>query len=187
MSDRKTEILETAAEVLELKSFAAFSYQDLADRLGIRKASIHHHFPTKDDLGRALIAFYKENGDRAMRELEAVGSPGAALAGMFDISEQVLFDSPTRVCPSGKFEVDAEALSEGMRDAILQLKRGHLERVARLLAEARQAGEASFLGDPMDQSMTIMAAMQGAREAAPILGRDYFRAVIRQLKHSMGL
>ena len=37
--------------------FNWFSYADIADELGIRKASLHH-FPTKEALGRALLVRY---------------------------------------------------------------------------------------------------------------------------------
>ncbi len=188
MTDRKLQILQTAADVLENKSFAAFSYQDLAERLGIRKASIHHHFATKDDLGRALIAYYQENGDAIMGRLAEAGTPGQAIAAMLDLAEEVLLDAkPSHVCPSGAFEIDAGSLSDEFQTAIREFKQRHLDRVAGLLDAARAQGEVAFLGDPADQSAIIMAALQGAREADPVLGRDFFRGVVRQLKRSMGL
>ena len=53
--DRKQEILDVAAELLQTRSFSAFSYQDISDRIGVSKATLHHHFPSKDDLGVALV------------------------------------------------------------------------------------------------------------------------------------
>ena len=45
--DRLVEIGET---LMRQRGYGGFSYADLALKAGIRKASIHHHFPTKDDL-----------------------------------------------------------------------------------------------------------------------------------------
>ena len=42
---RKDQILEVATELVQTRGYSAFSYQDLSDRLGITKASLHHHFP----------------------------------------------------------------------------------------------------------------------------------------------
>ena len=187
MTDRKTEILETAAELLESKSFAAFSYQHLADRLGIRKASIHHHFPTKDDLGLALLQWYQANGDAILAHVGEGRTPGETVAAILDLTEEVLLDTNARVCPSGAFEIDSDALSDAMCDGIRSLKQRYIQHLADLLAAARTAGEISFLGEPIDQAGAIAAAQQGAREAAPILGREFFRGVMRQLKRSMGL
>jgi TetR/AcrR family transcriptional repressor of nem operon len=40
------------------QGYSAFSYADLAEAVGIRKASIHHHFPSKEDLGEAVVDAY---------------------------------------------------------------------------------------------------------------------------------
>ena len=58
--DRKEQIIDTATELLQTRSFSSFSYQDLSERLGITKASIHHHFRSKKDLGKAVADRYHE-------------------------------------------------------------------------------------------------------------------------------
>ena len=70
--DRKAQILRVASELLLTRSFTSFSYQDLSDRLGIRKASIHHHFPTKDDLLVALTERYRLGQKKRLDEIDAM-------------------------------------------------------------------------------------------------------------------
>src|SRR4051794_36242328 len=53
-------ILDVAQELLQTRGYNAISYQDIADRIGIRKASIHHHFPNKSDLAQALVRRYRQ-------------------------------------------------------------------------------------------------------------------------------
>lgn len=53
-------LLKSAEIHLRTKGYAAFSYADLSEEIGIRKASIHHHFPTKEQLGETLIKQYIE-------------------------------------------------------------------------------------------------------------------------------
>jgi AcrR family transcriptional regulator len=48
-------LLAAAVELLRSVGYASFSYRDLADAVGIRTASIHYHFPSKSDLGVALV------------------------------------------------------------------------------------------------------------------------------------
>ena len=50
--DRKTQIIELATELVQSKGFDSFSYNDLSEDLGIRKASIHHHFAKKAETTR---------------------------------------------------------------------------------------------------------------------------------------
>jgi TetR/AcrR family transcriptional repressor of nem operon len=73
-TERKKEILEVAAELLQTHSFGSFSYADLSERLAISKASIHHHFATKQELTRALVERYRESRRRFL----ATPAPGSA-------------------------------------------------------------------------------------------------------------
>ena len=53
--DTRGDIAKVALEMVQMRGFNAFSYQDVADRLGIRKASIHYHFASKEDLGLDMV------------------------------------------------------------------------------------------------------------------------------------
>ena len=53
-------ILDVAQSIVRNRGYSAFSYADIAEQVGIRKASIHYHFPSKDELVRALVQRYRE-------------------------------------------------------------------------------------------------------------------------------
>lgn len=59
-SDTRELLLQTAESLLRSKGYSAFSYADLATVVGIRKASVHYHFPAKEDLGLAVVEAYIE-------------------------------------------------------------------------------------------------------------------------------
>src|SRR6185436_10208892 len=52
------QILDLAETLIQTRSYSAFSYQDVSDALGLTKASIHYHFPSKAELGVAVIDRY---------------------------------------------------------------------------------------------------------------------------------
>ncbi|KAE9771026.1 TetR family transcriptional regulator, partial [Escherichia coli] len=52
-SPKAREIMANTRQLLTTGGYKSFSYADLAERVGIRKASIHHHFPGKEDLVKA--------------------------------------------------------------------------------------------------------------------------------------
>ena len=54
--------------------FEAFSYADLAERVGIRSASIHHHFRYKHDLVAELLLRYRLDFAQRVDELNAIAS-----------------------------------------------------------------------------------------------------------------
>lgn len=51
----RTRILNAAAHLFAERGFAATSVQLIADQVGIRKQSVLHHFPTKEDIRRAVL------------------------------------------------------------------------------------------------------------------------------------
>ena len=57
MRDR---ILAAAEKRVRAVGFAETSFRDIATDVGVKSASIHYHFPTKTDLGVALVAGYTE-------------------------------------------------------------------------------------------------------------------------------
>ncbi|MBY0378991.1 MAG: TetR/AcrR family transcriptional regulator [Burkholderiales bacterium] len=57
----KQKIIATATDLTQKYGLNAFSYQDISKIVGITKASIHHHFPNKIDLSRAILDVYITN------------------------------------------------------------------------------------------------------------------------------
>jgi TetR/AcrR family transcriptional repressor of nem operon len=66
----RTALLDAAQVLMRTRGYAGFSYRDISLRVGIRNASIHHHFPSKAALGAALA---KRHVEAAMAELEQAG------------------------------------------------------------------------------------------------------------------
>lgn len=52
----REEILDAAAELFTTHGYASTSTRAIADAVGMRQASLYHHFATKDDILDALVA-----------------------------------------------------------------------------------------------------------------------------------
>src|SRR5262249_46943647 len=63
-------ILDIAERLVQTRGFHGFSYADISSELRIRNASVHHHFPSQSDLGRRLVARYRENFMEALAGLQ---------------------------------------------------------------------------------------------------------------------
>ncbi|MDG4884817.1 TetR/AcrR family transcriptional regulator [Mesorhizobium sp. WSM4884] len=69
-SNTADDILAAARRFIVAGGYNGFSYADIAEVIGIRKASIHHHFPSKVDLVQTLVRRYLEDAVAGMAELE---------------------------------------------------------------------------------------------------------------------
>src|SRR5215467_6012945 len=72
--DTPDRILDVAERLLQVRGFNGFSYADIAAELRIRNASIHHHYPTKTDLGMQLLERYRERFGQALETIDQNGA-----------------------------------------------------------------------------------------------------------------
>ncbi|MCV9966774.1 TetR/AcrR family transcriptional regulator [Pararhizobium sp. BT-229] len=77
--------MDAAERLLRSKGYSAFSYAHLAEAVGIREASIHHHFLTKEDLGTAIVEDYVRKVRERFSQIEAAsGKLDDRLAGFVE-------------------------------------------------------------------------------------------------------
>ena len=63
-------ILDVAERLAQTRGFNGFSYADVADELGVTKASLHYHFASKADLGGALLDRYQQGFVGALAQID---------------------------------------------------------------------------------------------------------------------
>src|ERR1700690_1820272 len=69
-------ILDAAERLAQTRGYNGFSYADVAAQIGVTKASLHYHFPSKAELGRALIERYHVGFTEALGTIDReVGEP----------------------------------------------------------------------------------------------------------------
>ena len=64
-------VVEAATPVVQTRGYNGFSYADIADMVGIRTSSVHHHFPGKGDLGLEVARMYRNAFGWALAEIES--------------------------------------------------------------------------------------------------------------------
>src|SRR5258706_15276728 len=94
----RSQIVRVARELIQTRSYLGFSFQDIADRVGIRKASLYHHFPSKEALGvevlrETLLAFEEWSAGLS-------GTPQEQLAAYVQMYRKTL-RAGQGVCPAG--------------------------------------------------------------------------------------
>ena len=99
LSSTSYEILASARTLIMSGGYNGFSYADIAEIVGIRKASIHHHFPSKVDLVRELVKRYREDGEAGVAVLEKnVPNPHEILKVYADHWAKCIEDSSRPFC-----------------------------------------------------------------------------------------
>ena len=165
-AETRERILHLAKDILLRRSFHSFSYQDLADGIGIRKASIHYHFPSKEDLGVALIERIGAAMQRFAVELsEKHRPPEERLAAFFRVMRGLL-DEGNKICVFGVLGAEFNALPPRMQTAYAQLLESQQKWLARVLERGRERGVFTFAAAPEEEALIVSSTVQGALQIA---------------------
>lgn len=163
--DTRSSLLSEAEVLVRTMGYAAFSYADLADRVGIRKASIHHHFPTKENLGTALIDSYLE---RFIAELDALAakqmSTRSKLLAYGDFFAGSLADGQLPLC--GALAADVAYLPASMQQRVGKFFELHLDWLEAQLRAGAAKHELNLRASPRKSALLVLSTLQGASVVA---------------------
>ena len=183
-SNTAQDILDVAEMLIQTRGYNAFSYQDIAVKLDIRKASIHYHFATKTDLGVAVIERYagqhetllgdlmRDDGISAMSLFECYTAPYVAFA-----------KTPDRVCLCGALTGEFHALPDEMQARVARFCDAHQTWLTAMLERGLASGDFRFTQVPARMAAMIFSALQGALLVRRATGRaEHLRDVILGLE-----
>lgn len=162
-TDTKTRILDSAERLFQTRGYNAISYADIANELGIKKASIHYYFPTKADLGSAVVERYAAMFERALNAARENFSLSARqkIEGYFDAYRAFAAD-PKMVCLCGALAGEFIALPEPVQKRASAFFLAHQVWLEHVLTEGMATGEFRSTIKPDQFAKMIMNGLQGA-------------------------
>ena len=162
-SETAEQILDLAETLIQTRGYSTFSYQDIADNLGIRKASIHYHFPSKADLGIAVIDRYMARFDSALATISDDQSQSSMAMLDFYVQPYLKFAStPDRVCLSGALAGEMLALPQEVRERVDHFFRSHQMWLTKILKRGVARGEIRLAAPAPKVARFVFGALQGA-------------------------
>ena len=139
------------------------SFQDIASEVGIKKPSIIHHFPTKAELGVAVIRRYRDTFAAQLQEISEDSAKSSWDALEFYFSPYLFFTStPDKVCLCGALAGEIPALPETMRVEVKQFMEAHQQWLEEILRRGSGRGEFSSIDSPELLSRMIFNSLQGS-------------------------
>ena len=182
--DTKSKILDTAQALVETIGANAMSYQHISDAVGIRKASIHHHFPSKEHLLESLVARYETYFMGVVDRIVGSDKTGRA-----KLKEYIaLFESTLRegkrdkACPMGMLGAEIQTIGEKPRQRVRHFYSENDRRLAAILEQGRKDGSLRFAGPAGALAGLVFGLLEGAMLVARGRGSvAHFRTVTGEL------
>lgn len=155
-------ILDVAQDLLQRNGYNGFSYKDIAERVDIRKASIHYHFPSKGDLVIRLCERYVNQFIDRLHQLDQkYDSRLQRIQELTRFFARIIKDKE-KLCPVAMLSAEVEALPAGAKSH-LQRFIGETELwLGQTLKDGQNNQELGFNGSSQSQSRILLATLQGA-------------------------
>jgi TetR/AcrR family transcriptional regulator, transcriptional repressor for nem operon len=158
--DTRGLILREAEFLIRTRGYAAFSYADLAARVQITKASIHHHFPTKEALIVVLVREYIERFVAVLARIKAdYAGPGARLRAYANLFLDGFEKGMLPLC--GALSAERSALPEAMRPTVEDFFRIHLDWLQGVLDEGLAEGALRPALSIEQQALLLLSTLEG--------------------------
>ncbi len=182
---RKDQILEVATELVQTRGYSAFSYRDLSDRLGMTKAGIHHHFPSKGDLGKAVAEKYNADVKAALAEVKRKSDdPWVQLEGYVQVVLGIMH-TQDRICAAGSVQSEINVVPKAMGNPMCSLVQHVIGWISEVIKNGRDLGVMDFPGSPDNQGAMIFSAAQGAMQYGRANGEKKARQIMQQIKKNL--
>jgi len=167
LSPKAAEIVGHARSLLESGGYNGFSYADVAARVNISKASIHHHFPSKAELVRVVVALYRAEAREGLAILDRqLADPLGELNAYVDYWSSCIRGGTSSFCICAMLAAELPLLPA----EIVAEVRGHFDDLTGWLTTVLEKGAAQgqlrLQGPAADEARAFMASVHGAMLAA---------------------
>jgi TetR/AcrR family transcriptional repressor of nem operon len=154
----KEAILEAARRTAQAHGYGGLNFRDIGAEVGIKAASIYHHFPSKADLGAAVAKRYWEDTAAELEALwTATGDPEKALQAYPGLFRRSL-EEDNRICLCSFMGAEYDDLPDMVKTEVQTFADVNVAWLARMLEAASLPRERCET-----KARAIFAAVAGAQ------------------------
>lgn len=167
LSPAAERIVDAAEELVQHLGFNGFSYEDISQKVGIRKPSIHHHFQTKVELVVVMTQRYIYRFQQQLELIEAGVELSTDRLKAYSHLFATTFEKDRRLCVCGMLGAETDALPESIRAEVQKFFRLNTDWLERVIAKGQSAGELRT----NQPASNLSALWLGALEGSMLVGR----------------
>ena len=162
-TNTRSQILDVAQDLIQRTGVNAMSYADISKAVGIRKASIHYYFPTKEDLITELLERYNEQFRCSVDNiLNSDESPETKLKLYCGTFKQTLNSGEQdKACLCGILSAELKTLNAPVTRLLKQFYQDNERYLEQILRSGLKTGEFAFIGNPITMAKLIFSLMEG--------------------------
>lgn len=164
--DTRTALLDSAERAARRRGFDAFSYADLSREVGIRKASIHHHFPVKADLAFGLIERYALRFSATLANIDREHVSAADKLRAYQAVYRDALADGTQLCLCVSMSAGRNSFSDPVLDLLAQFHDDSVAWLSQVFVQGADDGSVAYISEPEVEARAALALMEGAQLVA---------------------
>jgi TetR/AcrR family transcriptional repressor of nem operon len=162
LSPSATRIANVAQALLQQVGYNGFSFEHISQAVGMRKASVHHHFSSKVALGVAIVQRYTVQFEEALRQVDKQGvSAPQRLLAYADLFETT-FRHEHQLCVCGMLGAEADSLDETIKSEVTRFFDMNLSWLTLAFQEGQTAGTLRSPHSAKALAETLLSLLEGA-------------------------
>jgi TetR/AcrR family transcriptional repressor of nem operon len=179
----REKILKLGKSYIQIIGYHSFNYKMIAAQLGIKNASIHYYFPTKEDLAIAIIEKDAQDFRESAKKLE--GKSATEKAEFLLEGYTGAFNDGNKLCLQGAFESSFNDISEDIQKAAIAYVELIFKWLTSVFEDGLQINEFTFKGSAEEMAAVWMASLPGSLLIGRVKGAVSFNQIINRLRNSL--
>ncbi|MGP8432427.1 TetR/AcrR family transcriptional regulator [Paraburkholderia fungorum] len=180
-------VVDAAEGLVQQHGYNGFSYDDVAQLVGIKKPSIHHHFPKKGDLVAMVAQRYTHRFREELLSIEGryAKAPDRLIA--YATLFEHTFAKDRRLCVCGMLGAESDSLPVGVASEVERFFKVNLDWLTAVIADGQRtaliisSSAAEALAETflcaLEGSMVVGRGMRSSRGPAAV-GRNFLSTVL---------
>lgn len=160
-------VMDAAEALIQQRGYGGFSFDDVAQVVGIRKPSVHHHFRTKADLVAALARRYAERFASALAAIDIARRDPLARLKAYVKLFAATYAKDGRLCVCGMLGAEADALPADVAEAVAGFFQLNLAWLDAAFRDAQRCGQLTSA----QRANALAELMLSTLEGAMVVGR----------------
>ena len=186
LSPSAQRIAEVAQNLVQEVGYNGFSFEHIAKEVGMRKASVHHHFASKADLGVAVVQSYTHAFEGALQNIltSATSAPNrlTAYADLFEAT----FANQQHLCVCGMLSAESNSLDAAVKQEVNHFFQRNMTWLTFVIQEGMDSGSIKKGNDAPAVAQTCLSMLEGAMlvgrcMSAPLGPRQMMDLFLRML------
>ncbi|MEM7474817.1 MAG: TetR/AcrR family transcriptional regulator [Planctomycetota bacterium] len=159
----REKLLDVAQELIQRRGLNAMSFRDLSDSVGIRKASVHHHFASKTEMVDALLGRYLQQFGELLDEILASRASGKTMLKRYcDLFVQTLSSSGNdKGCLCGMLMAELLSLNDSGAAKVRAFLSSNTMAVESMLARGGEDGSLQPNVSTKVTAWMVLATLEG--------------------------